>query len=111
MAIIKKRPQVISDLIEIATYIGKNNMDASDDFLSAAEQTFQQLGNLPQMGKLCQFSHPKLIEIRQQRIKGFKKYLIFYRLIDDGVDILRVIHGIRDIETILIDYYDSEQDS
>ncbi len=79
--------------------------------LRAAEETFQQLGNLPQMGKLCQFSHPKLTKIRQQRIKGFKKYLIFYRLIDNGVEILRVIHGIRDIETILIDYYDSDQHS
>jgi hypothetical protein len=40
--------------------------------------------------------------VRQQAIKGFRRYLIFYRLIDSGVEILRVIHGARDIEDILI---------
>ncbi|BAY04888.1 type II toxin-antitoxin system RelE/ParE family toxin [Anabaena cylindrica FACHB-243] len=53
------------------------------------------------MGKLCQFSHPNLVGIRQQAIKGFKKYLVFYISSDSGVDILRVIYGGRDIEAIL----------
>ena len=39
--------------------------------------------------------------MRQQAIKGFRRYLIFYRLIDSEVEILRVIHGARDIEDIL----------
>ena len=53
------------------------------------------------MGKLCQFPHPNLADIRQQSIKGFRKYLIFYRITESEIDILRVIHGARDIETIL----------
>ncbi len=69
-------------------------------FLIAAEETFKQLGEMPKMGKLCQFSHPNLIDVRQQAIKGFRRYLIFYRFIDSGVEILRVIHGARDIEDI-----------
>lgn len=39
--------------------------------------------------------------MRQQAIKGFRRYLIFSRLIDSEVEILRVIHGARDIEDIL----------
>ena len=39
--------------------------------------------------------------MRQQRIKGFKKYLVFYRASDFGVEIIRVIHGARDVEAIL----------
>ena len=103
MVQINKRPLVIRDLIELATYIGQDNLDASDRFLAAAEQTFKQLGSLPQMGKLTQFSHPRLAGIRQQAIKRFRKYLIFYRSTDQGVDILRVIHGARSIEAILED--------
>ncbi len=103
MGEIKKKPQVITDLIEIATYIGQNSLLTSDNFLLAAEETFKQLGQLPQMGKPCQFSHPKLANIRQLGIKGFKKYLIFYSLTENGVEILRVIHGVRDIKTILED--------
>lgn len=29
------------------------------------------------------------------------KYLIFYRLIDGGLEIVRVLHGARDIENLL----------
>lgn len=100
MTSLQKRPQVIRDLIELATYIAEDNMDASDRFLSAAEETFKQLAKMPKMGKLCQFSHPNLIDVRQQAIKGFRRYLIFYRIMDSGVEILRVIHGTRDIEDI-----------
>jgi plasmid stabilization system protein ParE len=69
---VSKRPQVIRDLIELATYIAEDNLDASDCFLAAAEATFNQLAKIPQMGKLCQFSNPTLADIRQQAIKGFK---------------------------------------
>ena len=101
MTSIQKRPQVIRDLIELATYIAEDNMDASDRFLVAAEETFKQLAQTPKMGKRGQFAHPNLIDVRQQAIKGSRRYLIFYRLIDSEVEILRVIHGTRDIEDIL----------
>ena len=101
MTSIQKRPQVIRDLIELATYMAEDNMDASDRFLVATEETSKQLAQTPNMGKRCQFSHPNLIDVRQQAIKGFRRYLIFYRLIDSEVEILRVIHGARDIEDIL----------
>lgn len=96
-----KRPQVIRDLIELATYIAVDNLDASDRFLAAAEETFKQLAKMPQIGKLIQFSNPSLAGIRQQAIKGFKNYLVFYRFTDSGVEVLRVIHGARDIPEIL----------
>ncbi|WP_199247175.1 type II toxin-antitoxin system RelE/ParE family toxin [[Phormidium] sp. ETS-05] len=101
MSNVNKRPQVIRDLIELATYIAQDNLDASDSFLAAAERTFQQLGKMPGMGKLCQFTQPTLADVRQQAIKGFQKYLVFYRITDNGVEIIRVIHGARDIEAIL----------
>ncbi|MEH2454358.1 type II toxin-antitoxin system RelE/ParE family toxin [Nostoc sp.] len=101
MSDVSKRPQVIRDLIELATYIAEDNLEASDRFLAAAETTFKQLGKMPGMGKSCQFSHPNLAGVRQQAIKGFKKYLVFYLPSDSGVEILRVIYGGRDIEAIL----------
>lgn len=32
----------------------------------------------------------------------FERYLIFYFPIDDGVDIVRVLHNARDIDTVLV---------
>ncbi len=41
MSRVNKRPQVIRDLIDLATYIAEDNLDISDEFLAAAEETFQ----------------------------------------------------------------------
>lgn len=41
MGTVTKRPQVIRDLIELATYIAEDNLNASDRFLAAADETFQ----------------------------------------------------------------------
>lgn len=100
---IKKRPQVIHDLIEIATYIGENNLNMSDQFLIAAESTINQLAQYPLIGKQCNFKNPSLNNIRQYPIKKFKNYLIFYIVSNLEIDIIRVIQGSRNIENILAD--------
>lgn len=96
-----KRPQVVRDLIDIATYIAENNLERGDRFLYAAEATFKQLGQMPQLGKQCQFSSSRLQNIRQFPVKRFRKYMIFYQTTTAGIEILRVLHGSRDIELIL----------
>lgn len=67
-----KRPIVIKDLIELATYIANGNLDISDNFLFAAEKTFVSIGNFPMLGKSCRFNHSDLVDIRQKAIKGFE---------------------------------------
>ncbi|MBV6622471.1 MAG: type II toxin-antitoxin system RelE/ParE family toxin [Rivularia sp. (in: Bacteria)] len=101
MGNVYKRPQVIRDLIDLATYIAADNMDVSDKFLVAAEETFKQLAQTPKMGRIREFDNPNLVDVRQQSIKGFRNYLIFYRTRDTDVEILRVLHGRRDVDTIL----------
>ena len=53
------------------------------------------------MGKVVQLVSSGMGEIRQWRVKDFKDYLIFYRIQDARVEILRVLHGARDLEGIL----------
>lgn len=101
MGNVYKHPQVIRDLINLATYIAANNMDVSDKFLAAAEDTFKQLAQTPKMGRVREFDNPNLADVRQQPIKGFRNYLVFYRIRDGDVEILRVLHGRRDIDAIL----------
>jgi plasmid stabilization system protein ParE len=35
------------------------------------------------------------------RVRGFDKYLIFYREIADGTEVIRVLHSSRDIAAVL----------
>lgn len=71
MGEIRKRPQVIRDLIDLATYIAENNLDKSDQFLHGVEETFKQLGQMPQLGKkmsVKQLSFAKCSSNSSQRI-------------------------------------------
>ena len=56
---------------------------------------------MPKIGKLSKLLKPELSDVRQYPIKGFKTCLIFYRATDTGVEIIRVLHGARDLEPIL----------
>ncbi|MBW4645720.1 MAG: type II toxin-antitoxin system RelE/ParE family toxin [Goleter apudmare HA4340-LM2] len=96
------RDQATQDLRQQANYILVNgNADVAVKFLLAAEMTFAQLAKTPGMGKVTQLVVSKLGEIRQWCIKDFKDYLIFYRIQDATVEILRVFHGARDLADLL----------
>jgi toxin ParE1/3/4 len=92
----------------LATYIAFDNMDVSDKFLAAAEETFKQLAQTPKMGRVCEFYNLNLANVRQQPIKEFRNYLVFYRTTDADVEILRVLHGRRDIDAILDEHLGEE---
>ncbi|NER93499.1 MAG: type II toxin-antitoxin system RelE/ParE family toxin [Symploca sp. SIO1B1] len=98
--VVRRRPQARIDLAEYAIFIARENPDAAEKFLNAAQATFQTLLAMPGMGSLCHFSNPELQGIRRWAIKGFDKYLIFYQPIDDGIEVVRIIHASRDIEKI-----------
>ncbi|WP_342751628.1 type II toxin-antitoxin system RelE/ParE family toxin [Spirulina major] len=63
---------------------------------------------MPNLGKSCQFSHVRLQNIRQIAVRGFRKYLIFYQVTIAGVEIIRVLHGSRDMMSILGTDYDED---
>jgi toxin ParE1/3/4 len=101
MISLTKRPIVIQDIIQYATYISADNLDAGDRFIYATEDTFRRIATMPAIGKLSGFTHPKLTQVRQYPIKGFKNYLIFYEIHTDTIEVLRVLQGSQNLERIL----------
>ena len=57
----------------------------------------------PEMGSPREFENPRLTGLRMWPIKGFLRYLIFYRPFEDGIEIIRVLRGEQDITAILKD--------
>lgn len=96
------RNRATQDLRQLANYILVNgDANAATRFLELAEATFAQLATIPGIGKVVGLVSSRMGEIRQWRVKDFKNYLIFYRIQDNQVEILRVLHGVRDLEGIL----------
>jgi toxin ParE1/3/4 len=95
-----RRPRARRDIVEIAVFIALDSVEASDRFLEAVESTFQALARMPRVGALCRFRNPRFVGVRMWRVRDFENYLIFYRPRQDGVEVLRLVHGARDIASL-----------
>lgn len=88
---IQRTAQAEEDLIEIWIYIAQDNPRAADRVLDDIEQRFHALAYNPLMGRLRPDIAPEL------RYFVVGSYLILYRTVEDGIQIVRVIHGARDL--------------
>lgn len=87
-----KRPLAETDLEEIWWYIAQDNPDAADSLLDAIEECCRALAQFPKMGRSRDELHPGV------RSLAVGNYLIFYLLIPDGIEVVRILHGMMDIE-------------
>ena len=95
-----KRQAAKRDLDENAAFLGKESPDVAIRFLEAAEKSFLELAAMPDLGRECDFENPAFKGMRRWLVRGFQNYLILYRPIPKGIEIIRVLHGARDIEAI-----------
>jgi len=100
---VRMDPAADLDVDECFAYIAADNLDAAIRFLDAIEDALDKLARMPGMGRIRDFADPRLAGLRSWPIKGFKNYLIFYRPILDGIEVLRILHGARDIDAIFDD--------
>lgn len=98
--IVTIRAKAKQDLIELADYIALDNIDAAERFIDAAQSAFQFLSETPGAGATREYFSPKLFGLRMWPIRGFEKHLIFYRMISNSLEIIRVIHSAQDIEAL-----------
>ncbi|MBV9851333.1 MAG: type II toxin-antitoxin system RelE/ParE family toxin [Armatimonadetes bacterium] len=96
-----RRPEAKRDLMDAADHIAEHGgFDASDRFLAATEATFRKLALMPGMGVVRNYGNPELPGLRMWPVPKFAKYLIFYMATETRLEIVRVLHGARDIERI-----------
>jgi plasmid stabilization system protein ParE len=53
------------------------------------------------MGWQPRLKNSELARLRVARVKGFERTLILYFPLHDGVEILRVVHGSRNLQALL----------
>jgi toxin ParE1/3/4 len=95
------KPKADRDLDDYAYYFAREaNVDLALDFLSASHDTFALLAENPNMGWASRLKNPALRALRVFRVTTFDKMLILYRPLSEGVDILRVVHGSRNLRAL-----------
>src|SRR4051812_29205837 len=85
------------DVDEIARYIAQDKLDAALRFYDAAEAAFDLLASVAGAGPRVEPSIDLVPDLRFWPIKRYRNYLVLYRPLPDGVEILRVVHGARDL--------------
>ncbi len=68
--------------------------DAADRFKPAVQEAAEFLGQWPFAGRRRHFKTPGL---RSWQVPGFERYLIFYRVGDERLEIVRVLYGMQDL--------------
>jgi toxin ParE1/3/4 len=93
--------RALSDLDEIADAIRQNRPRSAVRFLDAVERTVQRLLGQPESASLFESDKVELEGLRVCLIRGFKKYLLFYRVRQNMIYVERVLHGARNIDELL----------
>jgi toxin ParE1/3/4 len=94
-------PAADADVDAAAAYIAQDNLDAALRFYDAVDQTYRQLRDYPKRWPRYEIDHPRLAGLRKHVVTGFRNYLVFYRFDDRDVEVIRVLHGARDIPAML----------
>lgn len=99
-----KRPQAIRDLDEVAGYLqAQSGPKRAIRFLRDADSLFDRLASMPGTGTRYEPDDPIFADLRVAPLSRFKNHLVFYRPLPGGIEVLRVLHGARNIRSILAD--------
>jgi len=83
--------QAYRDLVDIWTCVAEKSPAAADALLEMLDQKCKMLADHPQIGRSRQELGPHL------RSFPGGSYLIFYRPLEDGIEVVRVLHGSMDL--------------
>ncbi len=83
------------DLIEIWLSIAPDSEEAANALLDRFDEICECLATFPKLGP----ARPDLAPALRYMVVG--RYLILYRIIQDGVEIVRVAHGARHLPDLI----------
>ncbi len=92
--------QAVTDVDMVHAHITVDNPEAADRVEEAIFDSFELLARNPALGRRRQFRRHQ--NIRSWVVTEFTNYLIFYRELTNGsgVEIVRVLHGARDLDAL-----------
>jgi toxin ParE1/3/4 len=95
MASVVLRPKALADLTEIWVYIAQGSERQADALIDRLDQTFGELSRHPRMGR----QRPELLANLRSFPVG--RYIVFYLPCPRAIDVIRVLHGSRDLKSLI----------
>ena len=97
------RPAARDDILRQFRYylVSQDKPQVAGRFLSAVRSTMERIIRTPQVGSPKHFSREGLRGLRSWPVKGFEDLRVYYLAGKGWVEVVRVLHGKRDITKIL----------
>ena len=90
MAVLRRTQRAATDLLDIWRYVGEHDPNAADRLIRALDAKAVLLSENPRLGP----ARPDIAEGLRYFPVG--RYVLLYREIAGGVEIVRCVHGARD---------------
>ena len=97
---IRKKPQAERDIEECFVFIGEGDLNKAVYFLVAVEDTIEEIAENPFSGSPRKYKNPQLKNLRMRLVKDFSSYQIYYSVKAETIEIIRVLHGARNVDDI-----------
>jgi toxin ParE1/3/4 len=95
MARVLRSPLAEEDFREIWRYIAQDNPGAADGLLRRIDEKLSLYAENPRMGTTREHWSPGL------RSFPVGRYVVFYRIVAEGIEVVRALHGMRDLPSLL----------
>ena len=96
------RPEVPDDLRALADFFDEQGQISGRRLVEMMLEAFDDLAAMPGKGSLKLYRNRRLHDVRSWSVRGLRKILILYRPIENGIEVLAVMHGMRDVRTHLM---------
>lgn len=98
---VRLRSAAEQDVADQALYYQEVSVELALRFLDAFDAAASLIQCSPEIGGNCEFRRPPFDAIRVWPVGGgFKNVLVFYRVLDDEIEFVRVLHGARDLDIV-----------
>lgn len=91
------RPLATQDLEEIVRYLDAQSESGGDHFLEEFFHASRILAEMPGLGPIRR-RRGRLKGLRSWPLKKFGSYIVFYFPVDVGIEVVRVLHGGRNVD-------------
>ena len=92
-------PQAKIDLRKILEYIAKDNKDVAHKVRVKITETCKLLNSNPQLGVAIE--NPSVKDIRYITVIKYSNYILFYKIQNNNIEIVRFSHNARNWITLL----------
>lgn len=93
MGRVTRRPLAAVDILDVWDHIAEDSLEQADRWIDNLDEKLKLIATQPLMGR----ARGELAA--GMRSFPFGRYIIFYAPVDGGIDVVRVLHSARDVDT------------